>query len=1000
MNRLLLLCTIGITFLFSKGTQAQRIQWASELVAFSSQYAEEDYAAIQALGVPNAFYHNTHNYMAWVPKSESSNLGEYIHVGFDDPMRIQQVAVAESLNAGAISRIWAITDGGKKHKIYENKSPKGILSGPRLFQHTFPKTDYYVAELKIELATKAVDGSNQIDAIAISDSRTPIKVKINEVKYASSIGKAENLGVNINSGYPERLPIISPDGKTLFFTRKQHPQNIGKENNDDIWVAYKKNNTWSKAINIAAPLNDEDHNFVVATNTVGDVLFLANDYNKRKEGVSTAEKKGRFWSKPNPLQIENHYNDSKYVSYYVNIDGDILLMSVQRREGYGQRDFYVSFKRGGNRWSEPKNMGKTINSVGSENSIFLAADGKTIYFSSNGHPNHGGYDMFMSRRLDDSWTRWSEPKNLGRQINSDLNEFNYTIPASGDYAYFSAGSMQDSDLFRIPLPEELQPEPVTLLTAKIIDAETGRAVKGKLKLQDFDDSKDKALKGEEDEYQLVLPYGEDVGLVAEKQGYFSVSENMELSKKALKELDGDGAKPKRTTNSASIDRLQLKLNRVKDEMASLDKERKRKRNTPTSYEQKPQQDDSELAYLKNKFNSISKDKPSNSTSSRQTDVATSDDPELERLKRKFNQHYNKKRTPSSTRSNRSIPKEEDDELAAMKRKFNKHYEKEEERVVEAPPKEDKMPVPSEDEFDFDAYQDQVRIDLANELTPKVKEELQDQLYTEVRRELEKDLDAELRQQLSPTVEADVRKRLLKELEEEVKRDLKKDYTAQVEEDLRYELEDEIEEDLRNHLEDQVEKDLKRELKEEVKEDLRREMEYAVRRELEKELRMEIQQKMKAQAQAEKENNTTVTTTQTQENPIEPEYQEVEKEILLIPIKVGQIIPMNNIFFDANESSLKTESETELQRVLGFLKDNSNLVVEVGGHTNGWCSHEFAHELSTDRSSVVRQYFIDKGIPENRIQNRGYGKTNPIATNDTRAGRKKNQRVELKILEIL
>ena len=116
--------------------------------------------------------------------------------------------------------------------------------------------------------------------------------------------------------------------------------------------------------------------------------------------------------------------------------------------------------------------------------------------------------------------------------------------------------------------------------------------------------------------------------------------------------------------------------------------------------------------------------------------------------------------------------------------------------------------------------------------------------------------------------------------------------------------------------------------------------------------------------------------------------------------MGQIIPMNNVFFDANQSSLKEMSFAELDRVVAFLEQNSNLIVEVGGHTNGWCSHEFASELSRNRAASVADYFKSKGISENHIQFKGYGKTNPITDNNTLSGRKKNQRVELKILEIL
>ena len=86
---------------------------------------------------------------------------------------------------------------------------------------------------------------------------------------------------------------------------------------------------------------------------------------------------------------------------------------------------------------------------------------------------------------------------------------------------------------------------------------------------------------------------------------------------------------------------------------------------------------------------------------------------------------------------------------------------------------------------------------------------------------------------------------------------------------------------------------------------------------------------------------------------------------------------------------------ELKRIVSFINKNPQLVIEIGGHTNGWCSTEFAEELSDNRAKAVYDYLIDKGIAENRLAFKGYGKKDPIASNKTAVGRKKNQRVELK-----
>jgi len=666
--------------------QESIVQWASEVKSFSSQYGSKDYSAKQALGVPNAIYNPRLHHMAWVPKRENSPLGEYIQVAFDEPMRIQQVGVAESLNPGAVKKITLIDTNGKKHQVYENKKFKvDFFNRARIFRHKFPLTSYKVAQVRIDLNTKAIEGSNQIDAIAISTSRDNIKARVEEVTYEEEVAKAEHLG-NVNSMFAERLPIISPDGNTLYFAVKYHPKNIGEKNNDDIWVSKKQpDGTWSRASNVGTTLNNAQHNFVVSVSPTGDRLYLGSDYQKKlKDGVSMAKLRGQQWAKPNTMNVKNHYNGNDFVCYHVNTDGNVLLMSVEREDGLGDLDLYVSFKLDGNQWTEPVNLGPQVNSIGSESSVFIAADNRTIYFSSNGHAGYGGFDMFMTRRLDETWTKWSAPKNLGKQINTKGNDYNYTIPASGEYAYFSRENGQFmSDLYRIKLPKEVQPEPVMLMTGRIIDAETLEPIPTKLKYEKLKQQKENETGSNEGEFQIVVPYGDDVAVHAEAEGYFAVSESLELSDEALEEEDYDIEKPK-------------------------------------------------------------------------------------------------------------------------------EEEKEEENS----------------------------------------------------------------------------------------------------------------------------------------------------------------------------------------------YKEVEKDILMVPLKKGQIIPMNNVFFAANQSDLKPESSSELNRVLRFLKKHNNIIVEVGGHTNGWCSPEYAAKLSSDRAKEVRAYFIKSGIPEKQIQSRGYGKRKPIATNQTPSGRKQNQRVELKIVEIL
>ncbi|MFK8101330.1 MAG: OmpA family protein [Saprospiraceae bacterium] len=1008
-------------FFFLLGTNcvAQNLQWANKVVDFSSQYGKAQYSAEQVLGVPNAFYSENLHYMAWVPKKENSKKGEFIQVGFAEPMQVYQVAVAESLNPGAISKIFFIDEKGKEYKIYENKRPRGKL-GKKLFRKTLKyKTDYLVAEVRVELNTQAIKGSNQIDAIAISDRKTPIRVKVDVIEYQEELGKPEKLSANVNSRFAERAPMISPDGQILYFARKYHPKNIGEENRDDIWKSYRlEDGTWSKAVNIGAPLNNKHHNFVIAVNPIGNVLYVAD------EGVARANRKGRTWRKPKAQKIKDFYNRSEFVAYHINVNGDVMLMAVERADSYGDRDLYVSFLIGEGRWSTPLNLGKKINTVGIESSVFIAADGKTIYFSSNGHEGFGGLDMFMSRRLDDTWTNWSAPKNLGNKINSFNNDYNYSIPASGDYAYYSTDDASGmSDIFRIKLPKEVQPDPVILLSGNMIDKETKKKLNGTLKYQNLTRvDKDRTMvSSEQGTFQMVLPYGNDVGVYAEVEGYFSSSENIHLSKETVEELDSDGngivasVDHEKVNSNQEVERLQLRLKDLNEELEGINAERKkakaeikkRRKANPERYHR--YQSDPELEALRHKYNQSIAGKQENKARNNSEEIASSvpnsGDPELDALRRKYQRHYKQKESPQGTTKTKDEEEKPstsekitgESELEAMKRKFNRHQQakekmearldkkeqksKQEVTKVESPPQEASSP-----SVDFESMEIAIREELQLSLQNNVKLELQQQLFPAVKKALESSLETDLK----PGAARALKNRIKNELaESETALSISNENTDDFTKELRVTLSKKVREDLRSSMKDIVREELTAEIK------------FLLKKQVEAEIKAELEAKIKTQIKEEvKTKPSKIPAKKEKPTPVEEKYQELKQDIILIPIKVGQVIPMNNVFFDANEAQLKNISFKELNRVLQFLEKNNKLVVEVGGHTNGWCSHEFADKLSRERSEAVAAFFVEQGIAKKRIQFRGYGKTQPVASNETLGGRKKNQRVELKILEIL
>jgi outer membrane protein OmpA-like peptidoglycan-associated protein len=262
---------------------------------------------------------------------------------------------------------------------------------------------------------------------------------------------------------------------------------------------------------------------------------LGNRYlpnGKMTAGVSISSNESGEWGKPVALNITNDYNFNEKANYFLTNNRMTLLMSVEREDSRGDRDLYVSFMNADSTWTEPKNLGDIVNTAAEESAPFLASDDKTLYFSSKGFSGYGGNDIYMSRRLDDTWTNWSEPENLGPEINSPLEDLFFNIPANSEFAYYSRGvSDTNTDIFRIKLPILKNPEPWVTVSGKIVDSETGKPVGAKIIYERLPDGKEMGIAKADPEtglYELRLPAGQLYGLRAEADGKISENQNLDL----------------------------------------------------------------------------------------------------------------------------------------------------------------------------------------------------------------------------------------------------------------------------------------------------------------------------------------------------------------------------------------------------------------------------------------------------------------------------------------
>ncbi len=352
----------------------------------------------------------------------------------------------------------------------------------------------------------------------------------------------ENLGRNINTEWSEKMPIIAPDGKTLFFVRDSYPLNTSPEH-DDIWFSTLDGDEWSVAKQMPYPLNQDFHNTVISVTPDNNSLMLMNRYlsdgsGSNGKGISLSQRTEDGWSIPQDVTIDNYYNNGIHSESNLSSNGKVILITLNREDTQNaddkdSRDIYVCFRNDDGSFSEPKNIGATVNTTGDETSPFLAADDKTMFFSSNGWPGYGSSDIFMTKRLDDTWMNWSEPKNLGMGINTSDWDAYFNIPASGAYAYMIStnNSVGSGDVFRIKLPPALLPEPVVLVSGVVYDSKTEQPIGAKVTYTDITTGVELGIASSDPTdgtYQIVLPLGKQYAFRGEKEAYYPMSEYLDV----------------------------------------------------------------------------------------------------------------------------------------------------------------------------------------------------------------------------------------------------------------------------------------------------------------------------------------------------------------------------------------------------------------------------------------------------------------------------------------
>lgn len=370
-------------------------------------------------------------------------------------------------------------------------------------------------------------------------------IKIIEAPDDSLVVK--NIGTTVNSTSSEWDPTPSPDGRYLFFSSNRRKGSHGK---DDVWFSENINGEWSAPKNIGSKINGINDETIDNISVDGNTVLLSGSFDgtfgKFDIYTATVDEFGWAGLEHPPYPINTEFTDE---SANLTPDGKALIFTSDRPGGVGEFIPFNSIRHGGmngnfdiyisfitdSGWSKAINLGKTINTPFAERSCFLHPDGKTLYFSSNGHPGLGGLDVFKSVRLyDDSWTEWSKPINLGKEINSAKDEWGYVINLKGDKAYFASQQQKDNyggwDIYTITVPDSAKPNQVFTIKGRVHDSD-GRPMIAKIKWEDLETGEvigTLQTNPTNGRYFIVLPLGKNYGYYAQKKNYYPVSNNIDL----------------------------------------------------------------------------------------------------------------------------------------------------------------------------------------------------------------------------------------------------------------------------------------------------------------------------------------------------------------------------------------------------------------------------------------------------------------------------------------
>lgn len=535
---------IFVFLFFYKVSFAQNVEWATSITNIQNVKNEYENNSFElALGPPVFFSnisiesqkhdHYAEGYLILPDKNKKLQ----IDFGFKKPTIANKIFIGGLLNQGVMKKCVLILKD-KKTKTIFSFSTINDTSKTHAIRINFPLETVY--GVRIFLDQSKANNWNILKGIGVYKAQKDdtISFKPDFVADQQHQAQKELVENQINSeNCAEFNPKVSSDGKKLFFVRDCGDQ----DSKQQIWLSHGSLDYWNSPIEVNSPLNNNGHNYVVSTSLDPKVIYLGNGYNRKAEtdgnGLSRSvwSEVKKEWSIPEKVELPSLLNNGEIENYCVSPDQQTIIIAMERADGIGKTDLYASFYNKYKKvWEDPINLGPDINTEFPEDFPYIAIDNKTLFFSSSGRIGLGGYDIYVTKKLDDTWTKWTKPLNMGEKINSKTDDFGLSIGTSGDIAYFSSVNISSEkhniDIYKVKLTDELKQPGLISLEGKVTSNKNGVPLNASIALRNTNRKKENlTLTTDTDgRFTHILQFGNEYEIEIESPRHFKQNETISL----------------------------------------------------------------------------------------------------------------------------------------------------------------------------------------------------------------------------------------------------------------------------------------------------------------------------------------------------------------------------------------------------------------------------------------------------------------------------------------